>query len=379
MSIIIPKLPYKLLKNKKNKSVIHDGHISNLDFSYLKNKINVVLTSPPYWGLRSYLKKDDPLKTFEIGNESNLDNYLFSMRSLFRNIYFSLTEDGVFWLNCGFISDKKSNMIDLPNILKDICLEVGFNLKSIIIFKKNNAQPGGLKHRCTIDFEMVYLLAKNKGTDFFYDQEGYKEFQNYESILRKLRGVSDNNKYTDGAPGQVPHSMNSFRTHDKNRPVELYRYARAVWDFNLKSFNAKKQFGLDIDHFAVMPLELANRMLSLTISKIGRCSICKKQVKPDYEKLIYKRDALSKAELDYLKKDQRLDKINDFIINTICDSDFACCEFATLENPVVFDPFSGSGTTILAAHCNNADSVGVELNKDFVNLSQTRITKELWG
>ena len=191
-------------------------------------------------------------------------------------------------------------------------------------------------------------------------------------MLRDLRGVSESNKYSDGAPGQSPHSMNGFRKNDKTRPANLYRYARSVWDFNIKNFNSKK-YGLDIEHFAVMPLELANRMLNLTTSLAGRCVVCKKQIKPQYEKLVFTKSALNQLELEYIEKDSRLERISNFFINHKQDMIPYCCGQYETENSVVFDPFCGSGTTILAAHMNKANGVGIELNKDFILLAEERL------
>ncbi len=48
-------------------------------------------------------------------------------------------------------------------------------------------------------------------------------------------------------------------------------------------------------------------------------------------------------------------------------------EFFTKENDWVFDPFSGSGSTLVSAKCLNRNSVGIELYPDFVDLAQQRL------
>ena len=45
-------------------------------------------------------------------------------------------------------------------------------------------------------------------------------------------------------------------------------------------------------------------------------------------------------------------------------------------NDVVFDPFAGSGTTLIEAHKNNRRSVGLELDSDYCELSKNRFLKE---
>lgn len=73
--------------------------------------VQCVVTSPPYWGLRSYLPAAHPLKEFEIGQESVPDCqlikdrcgkcYVCKMVSVFQEIYRVLRPDGTVWLNLG--------------------------------------------------------------------------------------------------------------------------------------------------------------------------------------------------------------------------------------------------------------------------------------
>lgn len=63
--------------------------------------IQTVVTSPPYYGLRSYLKKDDPLKQYEIGNETTPELYIANLVKVFRECWRVLKDDGTLWLNLG--------------------------------------------------------------------------------------------------------------------------------------------------------------------------------------------------------------------------------------------------------------------------------------
>jgi len=49
-----------------------------------EKSVHCCITSPPYWGLRSYLPKDHPLKALEIGCEPTFELYLDHLLEVFR-------------------------------------------------------------------------------------------------------------------------------------------------------------------------------------------------------------------------------------------------------------------------------------------------------
>src|SRR5262245_41958473 len=59
------------------------------------------VTSPPYFNLRSYLKKDDPLKSLEIGSERTAAEFIETMVDVFRGVRRVLRDDGVLFVNFG--------------------------------------------------------------------------------------------------------------------------------------------------------------------------------------------------------------------------------------------------------------------------------------
>ena len=63
--------------------------------------VQTCVTSPPYFGLRSYLPKDHPDKSLEVGLEQSPDEYVFNLVSIFREVRRVLRDDGTLWLNLG--------------------------------------------------------------------------------------------------------------------------------------------------------------------------------------------------------------------------------------------------------------------------------------
>lgn len=63
--------------------------------------VDCVVTSPPYWMLRSYLPKDHALKHLELGSERTPGEYVASMVRVFEEVKRVLADHGTVWLNIG--------------------------------------------------------------------------------------------------------------------------------------------------------------------------------------------------------------------------------------------------------------------------------------
>lgn len=68
-----------------------------------------IVTSPPYWGLRSYLPSDHPDKSIEIGSEPTPSEFVMRMVEIFRECRRVLRDDGTLFVNLGdnYAQDKK--------------------------------------------------------------------------------------------------------------------------------------------------------------------------------------------------------------------------------------------------------------------------------
>ena len=77
-----------------------------------EKSVHCCVTSPPYWGLRSYLENDHKDKTLELGSEPSPDCgtqgqvqcgrcFVCAMVAVFREVRRVLWDDGTLWLNLG--------------------------------------------------------------------------------------------------------------------------------------------------------------------------------------------------------------------------------------------------------------------------------------
>jgi site-specific DNA-methyltransferase (cytosine-N4-specific) len=63
--------------------------------------VQMCVTSPPYWGLRSYLPPGHPNKHLEIGLEPSVDAWVRTIVDVFAELRRVLRKDGTLWLNLG--------------------------------------------------------------------------------------------------------------------------------------------------------------------------------------------------------------------------------------------------------------------------------------
>jgi DNA modification methylase len=64
-------------------------------------KVQMAITSPPYYNVRSYLPEDHPDKQSEVGSEQTPEEYVANLVEVFSLVRETLTDDGTFWLNIG--------------------------------------------------------------------------------------------------------------------------------------------------------------------------------------------------------------------------------------------------------------------------------------
>lgn len=170
-------------------------------------KVNTIITSPPYWGLRSYLPDEHPDKSFELGHEPTLREFINNMVGVFDLAREVLTDDGTAWVNMGdcYITAggtrntaagaddktgsrapgieqvnrtpqerlKPKDMAGQPWRLALALQDAGWWLRSDIIWNKPNPMPESTRDRPTKAHEYLFLLAKSE--HYYFDMEEWKE------------------------------------------------------------------------------------------------------------------------------------------------------------------------------------------------------------
>jgi len=173
--------------------------------------VDCVVTSPPYWGLRSY---GIGAENGELGAEPTPDEYVAHLVEVGREMWRVLKPSGTFWLNIGdsyagsgrgptghngignqtlrqgFDSPgavvpsglKPKDLVGIPWRVAFALQAEGWWLRDAIIWAKaemtvdwktqGSTMPGSQRDRCTCAYEFVFQL--NKSATYFWDGEAIK-------------------------------------------------------------------------------------------------------------------------------------------------------------------------------------------------------------
>ena len=312
------------------------------------DSVDMCITSPPYYALRSYSAGEK-----EIGQEKTFEEYLNALIAIFAEVKRMLKKEGTIFVNMGdsyagsgngawncpeeYRGKQKRKTTAGGRVpqeylgagtgkkntgLPDKCLlqipsrfavamtdKLGLTLRNEIIWWKRNSMPSSVKDRFTCDFEKIYFFTKSK--KYFFEQQ-FEPASYLEVWSRK--GAKNGTPYEQNNPrkrwGLTRHEIATGRTSgsysDPLHQKPIYpqgRNMRCVWDIP----TTPKDF--DGEHYASYPQELVRR----------------------------------------------------------------CVEAGCPKDGIVLDPFLGSGTTAVVAKKLGRNFIGIELSPAYIEIAEKRL------
>ena len=304
--------------------------------------VDCCVTSPPYYGLRDYGQEG------QYGLEESPAQYVETMRALFSEVHRVLACDGTLWLNLGdtYYSGrgashgvdnknrarrfgvravdvggvdwaKPKNLLGIPWRVAFALQDDGWILRNEIIWAKPNGMPASVTDRLTSKHEHVFMFSKKPR--YWFDLDPIRE-----PLINQLDSLQ----------------ASWDRPEDKQDNVPGQAYVQKRAGRQQKQGHIRQQMGKETDpthsqaspggrnpgdvwmiptqpfseaHFATMPPALAER----------------------------------------------------------------CIQAGCKPGGTVLDPFSGSGTTGLAASRHGRRYVGIDLNPGYLDLSlRTRLAQD---
>lgn len=393
---------------------IYQGHALEVLRELPAKSVSMVMTSPPFWGLRSY--DCEPIDwgnwKGQLGLEPDFNLYIKHLCDIFDEVRRVLRDDGTLWVNLGdsyygggFGHEKDLSAEDflkkypkqgsntgtcmdwqtrrmvgdtkrgnqLP--AKSLCLiphrfaiemvNRKWVLRSTIIWHKPNPMPESVKDRFTDDYEYLFFFSK-KGKYYFEQQ-----FEPLSEIERWGGPVMKPNDSQDYYPNELSRER-------EVQPNPLGRNMRSVWEIPTQPFTAKIINGEKLDHFASYPRELCR------IPIMAGCPsmICKKCGKA--REKIYERNSNWHERVEHgatggafergANQQQGKGMTHD-LNNTALFSGYTDCGHGDFEPGTILDIFGGTGTTAEEAKCQGKKSILIELSEKYCKLTQDRISK----
>ena len=379
---------------------IHLGDVRTTLAALPADSVHCAVTSPPYWGLRSYLPPGHPDKGHEIGSEPTPEAFVETMVGVFREVRRVLHPSGVMGLNIGdsycggggfsptapTTGSTKSGRQGTRGALvsggikptgqfkpKDLMLMPwrvfmalqadGWYVRSIIVWHKPAPMPESCTDRPTSAWEPIALMSKRQ--DYFWDADAINEqgtaeagtvagYAGYSARAAAIGRVACGNE-ADGAV--------AFNSGTRN--------ARNVWRIASEPWSDPG----GVDHFAAFPTEIPRRFVKAGTSEKGCCPKC---LNP-WERVVERTAMVLDRSVRTHDKGQTRTS-GTMVSPPTCKTTGwrPTCDHGLDPIPcTVLDPFSGTGSTGVAACQLGRNYIGCELFESYAEMSKRRIEQAL--
>ncbi len=379
------------------------------------DSVDLVVTSPPYFGLRSYTDGGEHYDG-QIGSEATPQAFLEALWAVTAECVRVLKPSGSLWVNLGdkyaaghggsstenggVTIRKRSSFAAVPKTRDDLpnppgswgereatgrnvvpgfrpktlmgmpwryaigCIDqLGLILRAEIIWSKPNGLPESVTDRVRRSHEQWFHLVKEPR--YFSAVDEIREAQ-------MMTGGQDFRSPNASGNGVKHRSMSA----DESLYNPLGKLPGSVWTIPTEPLRVPDHLG--VDHFAAFPSEWPRRLI-LGWSPSGVCVACGEGRRPVVakEKDVYygagefrsgaQQVKDGAAEVGW-KQDEKW-RTTATITGYAC----ACPDTTAPTRPaVVLDPFCGTGTTAATAHALGRHGIGIDLSADYLRLAEWR-------
>lgn len=230
---------------------------------------------------------------------------------------------------------KRKDLIGVPWRVALALQADGWWLRSEVIWEKPNALPDPTEDRPTRCHETIFHLARQE--HYFHDAHAIREAH----TMTPQRRPNGHKRRRSGSLLPEHTWSGTARAEPGVDGHFAGRNARSIWTISTTPFQEA--------HFAVMPLQLADRCVLASTSERGVCPACG---------------------APHLRVVERASDRAPFSTSW---KQSCGCDPAEPVPAMILDPFSGSGTTGIAAMRRGRNFVGVEINESYAEMSQERI------
>jgi len=308
--------------------------------------IDCAMTSPPYWGQRSYSGGG-------MGLEGAYSEYIENLLAIFREVKRVLKPSGSFWLNIGDAYANKT-LLGLPwRIALAMTDRQGWTLRNSVIWNKVKGGPDNAKDKLRNVHEHVFHFVKSP-EHYYYDVDAIRSKPGQSRVVngavvsatgvsgvRYRRQIELSTALIESEKGAAYNALESI--------LEQVRLGQ-LSDFRMIIRGQQRATHSDSEQVSGRARELSERgFYFLKYHPNGS--------KPRDVWDILPEDT-QKRKLHFAPYPEDLCKI----------PILATCP----ERGIVLDPFTGSGTTNLVAFQLGRKSVGIDISAEYIRMAKER-------
>ena len=218
--------------------------------------VDLIVTSPPYWGLRSYTDGGEHYNG-QIGSEKTPGEYVAALLECTREWMRVLKLSGSIFVNLGDKYGSAKSLLGLPWRYAHGCMDdLGLILRRDIIWSKPNSLPEPVTDRCRSSHEYLFHLVRQP---------------RYFAAMDEIREDYSENTHPsrrDGRPSPATSAVQRVRPMGAG-PTQLQgalaarnplgKLPGSVWEIPSQPLIVPDW--LDVDHFAAFPMELPRRCI----------------------------------------------------------------------------------------------------------------------
>jgi DNA modification methylase len=375
--------------------------------------IDLIITSPPYYGMRDYDHES------QWGNEETINLYIERMKKWGEECKRVLKNTGSLFINIG---DKYTNkgLSLIPERLAIALCDIGFCLRNTIIWYKPNHMPSSVKDRFANTYEPVYFFVKDSGK--YYTYQYYSNIDNLritpktqQKSKKKLEDFPENVSIYDYDNLNMNDKIDKFNKENgyegkfKNQTINMgkspgARSSKGVLYSKQRVNNMEKSKTLEINKFIIEHSKKSNKKAKQIDEHFGYKDTASHWLRIDPGRSIPKpQDWFKLKEFLEIQDDTYDDKMTKehYVLQNVknnpkgknpgdlweipteksTEGHFAM--FPTElprriitafcpENGVILDPFAGSGTTGMVAKDLKKKSILIDINPKFENIIKKR-------
>lgn len=368
--------------------------------------VDLIVTSPPYYGLRSYTDGGEHYAG-QIGSEETPAAFIGALLDCTREWMRVLKPGGSIFVDLGdsYYSGKgapgkttvdaknlgrtarrmggspldrsdldfpRKSLMLMPERYRIACLDdLGLTVRAVMVWEKLNALPESVTDRVRRSHEdWVHLTT---GPRYFASVDEIRELSNPANLRPgDLAGrISTKDQARRGSRiGTIGHVGKPLAFNP------LGKLPGSVWAIASEPLKVPAELG--VDHFAAFPMEWPRRLI-LGWSPSGYCTECNEPRLPAYARNFAIQDDCSpdtafKRDKHYAGNNWH-DKPRGTSLVSRTGEACACPDTSAPTRPaVVLDPFGGTGTTALVAHALGRIGISVDRSADYCRIASWRTT-----